>query len=76
MPEFSESDLGVQSGNYLLLFACFVLGYNEQELFWEILKELMERKETFIECLQKVRHGPVNFKVHQYYFSSLDGLTP
>lgn len=37
----------------------------------------MERKETFIDCLLKVRHGTVNFKVHQYYnFSSLDGLTP
>lgn len=33
-PEFSESDPGVQSGNYLFLFACFLLGYNEQELFY------------------------------------------
>lgn len=32
-PKFSQSDLGVQSGNYLFLFAYFLLGYNEQELF-------------------------------------------
>ena len=33
-PEFSQSDLDVWSGNYLFLFACFLLGYNEQELFY------------------------------------------
>ena len=49
------------------LFSCYILGYNEQELFYGNTLRIngKERKElTFIECLVKVWHGTINCKVH------------